>query len=394
MTTTTALLAHLERLVAFDTQNPPRAPAGVDALYAYAEAKLAPAGFRVVERGDLGDGCAWVLFSRGTDERPLVNVHVDTVPADPGWTENPLALRVEGGKATGLGACDIKGALAAFLDAAARTKGSGTLLLTSDEEAGTSRCVRDFLAGREMTVPVIVSEPTRCRAVTAHRGIGTCAGTFTGLAGHASEARALDDSAVHEAVRWAARALEVARPSPPRRGAGEGPAGAWSGVPGEGPSGAWSGVPGEGPGVRGVPAGPSGAGDVRLNIGTIEGGVKANMIASSARVRFGVRPHADPRAVVDALCALAPDPARVTWEPGYFAPPLQETEASHALVGALGLQRGAPVDFFTEAALFAAAGAHAIVVGPGDIAQAHTAGEFVEVHALEHMRAFYERVLA
>jgi acetylornithine deacetylase len=339
----TTALGHLARLCAFDTRNPPRDPAGVSALLSYAEANATAAGFSCARR-DLGDGCMWLHARRGHPE-VMVNVHIDTVPRAEGWSRDPFELAVGADRATGLGACDIKGALAAWLAAAEATKGPGELLLTSDEEAGSSLCVRTFaaehaLAGRR----VVVAEPTSCRAVLEHRGIGTASGTFHGVAGHASQPRALHDSAVHEMVRWAARALELT--------ANE---------------------------------------DLRFNLGRVEGGTKANMIAAATGVRFGVRPRSDVAGTLERLFALAP---QATWEAGYLAPSLDRSAASAALARVLGVDPAPPVDFFTEAALFAAAGAVAIVVGPGDIAQAHAADEHVPLNDLAAAERIYARLLA
>ena len=96
------------------------------------------------------------------------------------------------------------------LDEQSCSRGDAALLFTSDEEAGSSRCVRAFLADRHGFERVVVAEPTRCRAVLEHRGIATGNGSFRGTGGHASAPRALEDSALHEAVRWAARALAFA----------------------------------------------------------------------------------------------------------------------------------------------------------------------------------------
>jgi acetylornithine deacetylase len=65
-----------------------------------------------------------------------------------------------------------------------------------------------------------------------------------------------------------------------------------------------------------------------------------------------------------------------------------------ALAADLGLPVGEPVDFWTEAALFSEAGLDAIVFGPGDIAQAHTAGEWVSLADLAAALAAYERILS
>lgn len=370
------VLKHLARLVGFDTRNPPRDPAGIDALYGYVGQVLGAAGFTRVEDRDLGEGCRWLLLERGAAHGlPMVNVHVDTVPLDEGWQSHPfqlflggadpgkaarpfdaasLATLDEGARAVGLGACDIKGALAAYLAAAEATGGPGALLLTSDEEAGQSRCVRTFCAEHPLaSLEVMVAEPTGCKAVCVHRGIGTCVGVFRGTGGHASRAAALSDSANHQAVRWAARALDLAAARP----------------------------------------------ELRFNLGTLEGGVKSNMIAASCKVRFGVRPAfgLDSNAALDELCSLAVDRDRVQWTKGYVAPPLPATgrrsDDAERLVASLGLTLGDPVDFFTEAALFCEAGGRAFVFGPGHIEQAHTAGEWVAVDQLEEAERVYARLL-
>lgn len=361
--TLTRTLEHLEHLVAFDTRNPPRRidPTGI---FAFLIIGLAQAGLEC-QVVDLGEGCVYLLATRGAPD-VLINVHIDTVPADPGWTRDPLRLRVEGGRAVGLGACDIKGAAACLLAVVGETRGPAALLFSSDEEAGSSRCVRHFV-GQHNYKHVLVAEPTRCAAVAEHRGIGTGTLHFSGVGGHASAARALRDSAVHEGIRWGARALEHAAAA---EALGEGP-------------------------LRGL----------RLNLGTFEGGIKSNMIAATASVRVGVRPPPElpPGEVLAQLVALAPEPARVRMEPGFLAPPLPACgpaglAAARAgaakLAARFGLAAGAAVDFWTEAALFSAAGADALVFGPGDIAQAHTAGEYVALADLVTAAAVYRRVLS
>ena len=50
---------------------------------------------------------------------------------------------------------------------------------------------------------------------------------------------------------------------------------------------------------------------------------------------------------------------------------------------------GHAVDFWTEASLFSQAGYTAIVLGPGDIVQAHSADEFVELSQLQKITETY-----
>jgi acetylornithine deacetylase len=51
------------------------------------------------------------------------------------------------------------------------------------------------------------------------------------------------------------------------------------------------------------------------------------------------------------------------------------------------------VDFWTEAALFSQAGYDTVVLGPGDIAQAHAADEWVELAQLERAATIYAAVM-
>jgi acetylornithine deacetylase len=353
-------LVHLSWLVAAPTENPPKRVAESGIL----ERLASELGARFdVQTTDLGDG-SYNLFARRGAPKVLWNFHLDTVPAAAGWDGSPFALQVRDDRAFGLGACDIKGAVAAMLSAVQATTADVALLFSTDEEAGKGRCIADFVSRDPAFDAVVVAEPTRAKAVLAHRGIGTASGRFLGRAGHASRADASSDSAIHEAVRWAARALDYVETF----GAAN-------------PEGDLAGL--------------------RFNLGRIEGGEKPNVVAAEARLRFGVRPPPgrDPRATIEEVQALAPNPARVEWEPGFFGPPLP-ADAGDALAtrgrdvaARLDLPVGPPVDFWTEAALFSARGYPAIVFGPGDIAQAHTKNEWVLLDELARVAHAYHRLL-
>jgi acetylornithine deacetylase len=60
----------------------------------------------------------------------------------------------------------------------------------------------------------------------------------------------------------------------------------------------------------------------------------------------------------------------------------------------LGEVAARPIDlaFWTEAAVLAEAGVDAVVFGPGDIAQAHAADEYVAVPELERARGTFARL--
>ena len=346
-----ATLEHLRALVAFDTRNPPRA-IGTDGIFDYLRAQLP--GFQVTVT-DHGAGAVTLHAVRG-QPRLLFNVHLDTVPDSPAWSADPHVLRVSGDKAVGLGACDIKGAAAALLAVAQATEGPLALLFSTDEEANDARCVAGFLAGAPAYEAVIVAEPTRGEAVLAHRGIQSVLMRFAGQAGHASGEQKPTDSALHQAMRWGTAALDfVVAQSHERFG-----------------------------GLTGL----------RFNIGRVEGGIKANVIAPAAELRFGFRPlpTMDPDGLLARFRGLG-EVSPVHFEETFRGAslPAGDTATAEArrlsardLADELELPIGNAVDFWTEAALFSAAGYTAFVYGPGDIAQAHSADEWVALDQLQH----------
>ncbi len=257
----------------------------------------------------------------------------------------------------------IKGAAAGLVAAAAQTDGDIAFLFSSDEEANDPRCIAAFLERKLPFETVIVSEPTRCEAVLAHRGISSVLLKFAGDAGHASSAA--PNSAVHQAMRWGAKALAYAESLSHER---------FGGLTG-----------------------------LRFNIGRVEGGIKANVIAPSAEVRFGFRPL--PSMDTDELlsdfrqCADRDVDSIVETFRGPSLPSGDVAQAetrrlaARDAADALGLDIGNAVDFWTEASLFSAAGYTAFVYGPGDIAQAHSADEFVALSDLQHAAESYVRII-
>ena len=353
-----ATLTHLRALVACDTQNPPRAIGA----QIFDRIQSALPGFRCT-RTDYGDGAITLHAVRGSPSF-LFNVHLDTVPRSPAWSRDPFDLLVTDEHAIGLGACDIKGGAAALIAAANASDGDCGLLFSSDEEANDARCVRGFLAQAHGYREVIVAEPTRCHAVLAHRGIVSALAHFRGDAGHASSAN--PRSALHAAIRWGDRALDHVESLANER--------------------------------FGDLAG------LRFNIGRIEGGIKANVIAPSAELRFGFRPL--PSQSADALLAqfkaMADADSLGSFEQTFHGDPLpagggalaqSRNDAAITLAQSLQLEIAPAVDFWTEAALFSAAGMTALVYGPGDIAQAHSADEWVWLSELAEAAQTYRRII-
>ena len=124
--------------------------------------------------------------------------HTDVVPAGDGWRHEPFAGAVEDGILYGRGACDMKGAVAAFIAAASRhpsPAGSISLLITGDEEGpatdGTVRVLDWMAANGHLPDLAIVGEPTNRRAIgdmvkIGRRGSLNAAIIMTGKQGHAA----------------------------------------------------------------------------------------------------------------------------------------------------------------------------------------------------------------
>jgi acetylornithine deacetylase len=141
-----------------------------------------------------------------------------------------------------------------------------------------------------------------------------------------------------------------------------------------------------------------------FNIGKMEGGIKANMIAGNAGLRIGFRPlPSQPLSDLHSGFAnLLPDCA-VDYQVTFSGLPfpagdtaLAETRRLQArdFAEAQNLPIGNAVDFWTEAALFSEAGLCAIVFGPGDIAQAHSADEWVALPQLQAAANYYATILS
>ncbi len=169
------IVALLERLVAFDTQNPPgqeAAAAGMlaDTLRGYGmEASARP----VVP----GRANAVGILRNGPGPTIVLNSHIDTVPVGTGWTGDPLKLVERNGLLYGRGACDAKGPIVAMAEACR--------MLAADTAAWRGTLIAAFVADEELNGTgskavaaefppfdaVIVGEPTDNAVLAAHRGV-------------------------------------------------------------------------------------------------------------------------------------------------------------------------------------------------------------------------------
>jgi succinyl-diaminopimelate desuccinylase len=180
------------------------------------ERTLAPLGFRC-ERMDFGqagtDDVANLYARVGTGGNHFCFAgHSDVVPVGDlsSWTIGPFAAELSGGYLFGRGAADMKGAIAAFTDAAARFiarrgrnfGGSISLLITGDEEGpavnGTVKMLKRLAERGETIDACVVGEPTCSRRFgdmmkIGRRGSMTVDLTVRGVQGHVAYPERLDN---------------------------------------------------------------------------------------------------------------------------------------------------------------------------------------------------------
>jgi acetylornithine deacetylase len=304
-----------------------------------------------------------------------LSAHSDCVPVEgQTWASDPFTLTARGGKLYGRGACDMKGFLACVLASvplftSRQLTEPVHIIVSYDEEVGCTG-VRPLIArlGHDLPRPrvIIVGEPTSIGVIEAHKRIDAYRTTVTGREAHSS----LPQLGVN-AISYAAELIEE---------------------------------------IDRISATLSTATNDRFDppsstvqVGTIEGGKAPNIVPKTCRFQWQVRglPEADPdfvpkrlEAFAESLLArmrrVAPAASIDTLHqgsvPAFLAKPGSEAVAlAMALTGA---NSTSTVSYGTEAGLFEEAGCLAVICGPGDIAQAHAADEFVTVAQLEACMAF------
>jgi acetylornithine deacetylase len=322
-----------------------------------------------------GSPGAYVFARWGTPHR-IINAHIDTVPANAGWSRDPWQPHSEGGKLYGLGSADTKGAIAATLVALDAQKPTNAGVLFSGDEEHGSHVMHAFLESPHAKAikEAIVCEPTARVAGIAHRGVIGQIATVEGEGGHSSKA----DFMPKPIAKLARLAVKI-----------------------------------EALGRKRLHDGPPGMTGLCMNIAAIHGGVAFNVIPQRGALEWSLRPYPGfDRAMWDGdVAAAITDIEAEDWETrgrpssDSYAPrdlialtsPVDHAPfACDKLAGAVRpfVSKVGSLDFWTEAALYQAHGIDAIVVGPGDIGQAHAADEFVTLEDLDWAVDLYRSLLA
>jgi acetylornithine deacetylase len=286
--------------------------------------------------------------------------HTDTVPFDPDWTE-ALILTEREGKLFGRGACDTKAFIASALTAVETLDLKSlrrplALLFTADEEIGLIGAKRFAEEGQMRAHFAIVGEPTSLQPMRAGKGYCLAEVTAKGHEAH-SAYPSLGTSAVFGAARLIVRLEKVAEQ------------------------------------LRQETHSDFDPPYTTLNVGVVHGGTAKNVIAGLCRFTLEWRPiPGQPAArLLEMLKAAideetAADPNLIFEVDASRADQGFETPANSKLVSLLENLTGksaGTVAFGTEAAQLTELGAAAVVLGPGNIREAHRTGEFVPVTELE-----------
>lgn len=295
---------------------------------------------------------------RSGKPRLLLAPHTDTVSVV-GMTIDPFSGEVRDGKVWGRGASDTKGPMAAMLCALSRI---GDRLPSLGHEIWFAGLMGEesgqygakALASEERFDFVIAGEPTDLKTVHAHKGSLWVTLTAHGKAVHAS-APERGENAVYRMGEVIGRIREEVIPE---LGRGE----------------------------------HSLLGRSTLSVGTIRGGSKTNIVPDHCEATIDIRliPGEDPLRVINLIRNAAPGV-----EVSHLGSAPLYTDPGHPMVGKLSSLGASPVGapWFCDAAVFSSQGMPAVALGPGSIAQAHTADEWISVTDIEEGADFFEQFL-
>ncbi len=302
--------------------------------------------------GRMGDGPRSLMF----------NGHLDTVGVE-GMSIEPFCAEIRDGRLWGRGACDMKGGVAALLSAAAalaRKEPPGELLvaLTADEEYASAGMAALVESGVRADAAV-VCEPTGLAVMPAHKGFVWVEAGFSGRAAHGSRPDEGVDAILHAAeflVAMAEYGDELLDRAPhPLLG--------WGSV----------------------------------HAGTISGGDAPSVYPERCTtvVERRTLPDEPPEVVMREFAAVVAGLGRAARSGAALRmtlerPGTEVAEASPLVQGLLGAVAASGRDpvvagmtAWVDAAFLNRSGTPAVCFGPGSIAQAHSAREWVAIDEIE-----------
>jgi acetylornithine deacetylase len=289
--------------------------------------------------------------------------HTDTVPYDEGrWRQDPFRLTERDGRLYGLGTSDMKVFFALAIEAARGFVGQPLkqpliILATADEESSMDGAQALVDLGRPKARYAVIGEPTGLRPVHAHKGIMMESVRLIGRSGHSSDPslglNAIEGMhrVIGDLLAWREE-LQACHHDPRFQ------------------------VP--------VPT---------LNLGHIHGGDNPNRICAACELHLDLRPVPgmaleELRETLNRRLHDLLGETSFGWEvsPLFAGTPPMHTDKHSAIVQAAEAMTGhdsEAVAFCTEGPYLNALGMETIILGPGDIAQAHQPDEFLALDRLQ-----------
>ncbi len=312
---------------------------------------------------------------RGTGERPplLLSGHLDTVPAGDNWEREFLSAEIADGKIWGLGTTDMKAGVAAMLVAMEAIQHSGVTLKGDLLFAGTAGEEVDSMGAQRLVEQqklgeigfMVIGEPTSNRVFTAEKGVLWLDVSTKGQTAHGSMPHLGVNAIMH--MSKLLQALEAEN------------------------------IPYETHPLLG---------DFTMNIATIEGGVKTNVVPDACRVTIDMRTVIGQdhqgildtvRQLIDRLCADDPTlhaevgtiTERIPIDVPFADPHVQAFVRTRDQVTGETSQPQAAT-FATDASVFVPAyNAPMVICGPGRPEKAHQPNEFVDIDKLIEATRIY-----
>lgn len=292
--------------------------------------------------------------------------HLDTVPYDEGaWQSDPFTLTERDDQLLGLGTADMKAFLCFAAEAAAQFSTQTLrepliILATADEECGMDGARALVAAGKPRARHAVIGEPTGLKPINSHKGIFMERIQVLGHAGHSSNP-ALGANAIEGMHRVLAALLQFRDELSTRQ------------------------------------TDPAfGVSHSTLNPGCIHGGDSANRIPALCSLDVDLRflPGMSLQALREEMQqrvrqSLAGSDLQLRFETLFDGSEAFHTEQGAAIVKAtekLTGQAAGAVDFATEGSLLNSLGMQTVVLGPGDIDQAHQPDEGIPLARIEPTR--------
>ncbi len=302
----------------------------------------------------------------------LFSGHIDTVPAALAlWQSDPWRLKEEQDRLTGLGVTDMKGFFAVLLNLLPRLAKEHhrpiTIIATADEETtmAGARAIKNELIGSPAMA--IIGEPTLLKPIISHKGYLGFAVTLNSVGGHSSSNQIRYNCL--DAMYSVIASLHQLRQELTEHMQNNGFA---------------------------VPT-------ATLNLGVLQAGDVVNRICARARLEFDIRPLPGQPVEelefrVHQLVTASIKDFKVDLNIAPLYPPVEGFNSSinddnmHFLCQCCSA-KPETANYTTEAGFFEQLGCPTVVLGPGSIAQAHTANEWISLNEYQKADQVYSKLI-